>query len=359
MTAALTGQVTAGDTAPGRRRLPMAAVSFRLQRSTLLALALAVLAFTVVMIVTGLRVRSGAAGLARHHCTASSQSAICGTLSSYLNPGSSLGPDKLILLPAIMGVFAGAPVFAREYESGTAKFALTQGVVRARWVLGRVALPAAVAAVLGGWLGLVAEWWAGPFARPAYNTPGLWWGGPLFGVSPVSLAAWAVLGVAVGACAGMVLRRTLPAMAAAAAMLGGLTVLAMHQAYSAVLSVGAEAMRAVPLLNVSCSTTCSQVLAPPSLAGSYTTGGWLTGPDGGRLSAAAQDAVARRIPAGLRDSSPAHLISWLAGQHLRYWVSFQPGSRFWLFQVALLVILAMLAALVLAATVLLGRRQAR
>jgi hypothetical protein len=44
---------------------------------------------------------------------------------------------------------------------------------------------------------------------------------------------------------------------------------------------------------------------------------------------------------------------------LRYWVSFQPGSRFWLFQVTLLVVLAVLAALVLAATVLLGRRQAR
>jgi hypothetical protein len=363
MTAATTGQPASGDSPhdrgwQGRRRLPMAAVSWRLQRSALLALALAVLAFTVMMIVTGLRVRSGAAGLARHHCTPSSPSELCGALNSYLVPNSRLGPYTLSLMPAIAGVLLGAPLFAREFESGTAKFALTQGTGRARWTLGRLALPALVAAVLGCWLGLVAQWWTGPFARPMYNTPGLWWDSSLFGVSPLSLAGWAVLGVSVGALAGLLLRRTVLAMAAAAAATGGLLVLAMQHAYSSLLSVGAEPMRAVPLLNVGCSPACGQVLVPPGLAGSYTAGGWLTGAGGRRLSASAQDSVARSIPAAVRDSSPAHLISWLSGHHLSYWVSVQPGSRFWLFQVALLVILAALAALVLAAAVLLSRRQA-
>ncbi len=365
MTAADTGQLASGMQDRGRRdrgrqggrRLPMAAVSWRLQRSGLLALALAALVFTVVMIDTGLRVRSGAAGLARHHCTPGSPSELCGTLNSYLVPNSRLGPYTLSLLPAIAGVVLGAPLFAREFETGTARFALTQGISRARWILGRLALPALVAGLLGCWLGLVAQWWTGPLAGPMYNTPGLWWGSSLFGVSPLSLAGWAVLGVSVGALAGLLLRRTVLAMAAAAAAVGGLLLLAMQHAYAGLLSVGAEAMRAVPLLNVDCSPSCGQVLVPPSLAASHTAGGWLTGPDGRRLSAPAQDAVARNIPAGVRDTSPAHLSSWLSVRHLSYWVAFQPGSRFWLFQIALLLILFALAALVVAAAVLLSRRQ--
>jgi hypothetical protein len=44
----------------------------------------------------------------------------------------------LTLAPALLGAFAGAPVLARELETGTFRYAWTQGFGRWRWPLGQV-----------------------------------------------------------------------------------------------------------------------------------------------------------------------------------------------------------------------------
>ena len=50
---------------------------------------------------------------------------------SYGQPG--LVGVILVFLPGIVGAFAGAPVLARELETGTFRYAWTQGVGRMRW----------------------------------------------------------------------------------------------------------------------------------------------------------------------------------------------------------------------------------
>ena len=40
----------------------------------------------------------------------------------------------LVILPAVVGMFWGAPLLAREYESGTHHLAWTQSVSRTRWL---------------------------------------------------------------------------------------------------------------------------------------------------------------------------------------------------------------------------------
>jgi hypothetical protein len=57
-------------------------------------------------------------------------------------------PFLLLAVPGLIGVFAGAPVIARELETGTFRFAWTQGCGRRRWALSRLAL---LAAALGAW----------------------------------------------------------------------------------------------------------------------------------------------------------------------------------------------------------------
>ena len=42
-------------------------------------------------------------------------------------------------MPALIGAFAGAPVLAREMETGTFRFAWTQGFGRWRWALAKLA----------------------------------------------------------------------------------------------------------------------------------------------------------------------------------------------------------------------------
>ena len=58
----------------------------------------------------------------------------------------------LQLLPALIGAFAGAPILAREMETGTFRYAWTQGFGRTRWIIAKLAL-------VGGprsWSGLLA-----------------------------------------------------------------------------------------------------------------------------------------------------------------------------------------------------------
>src|SRR5229473_1972694 len=50
----------------------------------------------------------------------------------------------LQVVPALIGAFAGAPVLARELETGTFRFVWTQGIGRWRWTLAKL-VPLAVA----------------------------------------------------------------------------------------------------------------------------------------------------------------------------------------------------------------------
>ena len=66
----------------------------------------------------------------------------------------------LLIAPALLGVFFGAPLIARELESGTFRLAWTQGVTRARWLMVKLALVGFASSVLAGGLSLMVAWWA-------------------------------------------------------------------------------------------------------------------------------------------------------------------------------------------------------
>ncbi len=94
----------------------------------------------------------------------------------------SLAPALLNAIPVLAGVFAGAPILARELDSGTFRFAWTQGAGRTRWTLARLALPAvtvtAAAAAftqLFGWFfyPFFAVSQAGSFAPQYFNLTGI------------------------------------------------------------------------------------------------------------------------------------------------------------------------------------------
>ncbi|GAA3119233.1 transporter [Planomonospora alba] len=118
----------------------------------------------------------------------------------------------VLLVPALVGLFWGAPLVARELEAGTHLLVWNQSITRGRWLavkLGLIGLTATAAACL---CGLVVTWWSDPLDRSAF--PELAMMAPLVfgarGITPMGYAAFAfVLGVTVG----MLVRRTLPAMA--------------------------------------------------------------------------------------------------------------------------------------------------
>jgi ABC-type transport system involved in multi-copper enzyme maturation permease subunit len=117
----------------------------------------------------------------------------------------------VLVLPALIGVFWGAPLIAREIEAGTHRLVWNQSITRTRWLavkLGLTGLAAMTAAGLGS---LAVTWWASPIDKTATEFPRM---APLLfaarGIVPIGYAAFAF---ALGVTVGMLARRTVPAMA--------------------------------------------------------------------------------------------------------------------------------------------------
>jgi hypothetical protein len=120
----------------------------------------------------------------------------------------------LLGLPAILGMFWGAPLVARELEAGTFRLAWTQGRSRLRWLGAKLAVVGLAALIVQGAVSLTMTWWWSPVGRANPNrfSPALF---GAFGMAPLGYAAFAL---ALGVAAGAVIRRTLPAMAATLAV---------------------------------------------------------------------------------------------------------------------------------------------
>ncbi|MEV2273202.1 hypothetical protein [Nonomuraea africana] len=118
----------------------------------------------------------------------------------------------VLLLPAVVGLFWGAPLITRELEAGTHLMVWNQSITRTRWLAVKLGLTGLVAMAAACLCGLMVTWWSGPLDMSAPDELALM--APLVfgarGIAPMGYAAFAfVLGVTVG----MVVRRTLPAMA--------------------------------------------------------------------------------------------------------------------------------------------------
>jgi hypothetical protein len=128
-----------------------------------------------------------------------------------------VGTAAVALLPAIIGAFWGAPLITRELEAGTHRLVWNQSVTRTRWLAVKLLFIGATAMAAAALLSLVFTWWAAPIDRLAelvgdsgLPTPISPWLFDSRGIAPAGHAAFAfVLGVTVG----VLIRRTVPAMA--------------------------------------------------------------------------------------------------------------------------------------------------
>ncbi len=132
-------------------------------------------------------------------------------VSSFLqnDHGLQIGLDVLVVVvPAIIGVFWGAPLVARELETGTYRLAWTQSVTRTRWLAVKLGVVGLAGMVVAGLLSLAVTWWSSPIDRANL---GVFSSFDQRDLVPVGYAAFAF---ALGATAGILIRRTVPAMAA-------------------------------------------------------------------------------------------------------------------------------------------------
>jgi hypothetical protein len=317
------------------------------------AIALAVAALVVAVTRPGLATAYTSSGLPDCHAN-------CATIASSFLSGLNrldltlyFGSIALMYLaPALMGLFWGAPLIAREFEAGTHQIAWTQSVTRTRWTLVKLGLIGLAAIAAAGLLSLMVTWWASPIDHAASLTGGpvqaaavatgsqglntswfvpSWIAPAVFaarGVAPLGYAAFAF---ALGVTAGVLLRRTLPAMAVTLTVFVVIQVLVPNLVRPHLLP---PAQSSTPLsvqsLNISLDAGSRQIriqpagsLAPP---GAWVLSDTIITPSGAPFTAQPQACMLTPAsgPTGVRDCRNA-----LAAMHLRRSVTYQPASRFW------------------------------
>ncbi|MEU9139132.1 hypothetical protein AB0D33_24775 [Streptomyces sp. NPDC048404] len=135
-----------------------------------------------------------------------------GTLSGTYNDLFQDPASLLNIASFAVAVFAAGTLTARELESGTARLAWTQSVTPARWLAAKLAVPALfITAGTGLLVVLYRTLWS---AHSNLLLAGIGPRALYFSIGPATVAA-PLLGLAVGAFAGLALRRTLPALAVA------------------------------------------------------------------------------------------------------------------------------------------------
>jgi hypothetical protein len=322
--------------------------------------ALAVVAIVLVATRPGLSAGYTAAGLSACHAHCANAASIfldrVGNLDHILFFGSVF---LLIAAPALMGLFWGAPLIAREVEDGTHRIAWNQSVTRTRWTIVKLGLVGLAAIATAGLLGLIVTWWASPIdaaslvggsAQAAGSGSHITFSGfaearldPVIfdarGVAPLGDAA---LAFALGVTAGVLLRRTVAAMALTLVAFVAIQVL-MPNFVRPHLLPPAHFTAPVSFQHGQVNTNAGTGLSTIQLTGSFTTpGAWVLS-DAIITPSGTQPSDVIMTPAGPEFTvlpractptigyrfSPADCHKTLAAMHLRQSVTYQPASRFW------------------------------
>jgi ABC-type transport system involved in multi-copper enzyme maturation permease subunit len=327
-------------------------LQFRLQAAVALA-ALAVAA--VVLAVTGPHLAHlyDASGIAtcqaRGNCgplTASLQGKLdAGKIDQVLY---FLGIGVMFVLPAIIGMFWGAPLVARELETGSFRLAWTQGVTRTRWLAVKFGVVGLGAMATAGLLSLMLTWWSSPIDTAASLKTGnsisfIRLGLVQFatrGITPIGYAAFAFT---LGVTTGVLIRRTIPAMAATLAAFTFIQI-AMPLWIRPHLISPAHRTVALTTANISGLAEFGSSLTVMPPASANPAGAWI-------LSTQTIDKAGHVFNAATtsacRGSNSQACGAALGRLHLSDVISYQPASRFWALQwyetaifLALAVILA-------------------
>ena len=328
---------------PWRR---MAGVTWRQHRITLAAIAAFLGALAVGLWIAGQKTHHAyAAMLAACHPVVSAGCdgliASFTGMNGFLSNGSALQP-----VPVLIGAFVGAPVLARELESGTFRFAWTQGFGRWRWTLAKL-VPLAIAVAAGtGAFGVLLSWYYQPYFASVNQTFGVQGVSPfapgLFDLRGVAFATWALAAFAIGALAGILVRRVLPAIVATLA------------AYAALAFATGAFLREhylTPLLTSTPNISGSSWIISQwwTRNGKFAFNGWPS-------YSLIQQFCNQPPPAG--QSKATGLAQCLSHHGYTLWTTYQPASRFWQFQWIEGCWLLALSALLIATTVWLVRRRA-
>jgi ABC-type transport system involved in multi-copper enzyme maturation permease subunit len=316
-------------------------LAWRQARTQTLVTAALVAVFAILLLATGPHLvtlyRDSSFAACHHNC---GQDA-----SNFLNQLASTAPYHLIyllgalllvLLPVVIGLFWGAPLIAREVESGSYRLAWNQTVTRERWLAVKLGVLGLTSMALAGLLSLVLGWWASPIDHAAAVGGA---GGfqerffpTIFGARGVVPIGYAAFAFALGVLVGLLIRRTIPAMAVTLAVVAAALIvmplaIRPHLMNPVRTSVALTTAGIQGLATNKSGGDLQVFAASPALPGAWILSNQVTTASGatnlGAMPAACQPSA---------NGGPQACFGALAQKHLKQAVSYQPASRYWTFQ---------------------------
>jgi hypothetical protein len=336
-------------------------LTWRQFRAQAITAAVALAAFTIVLATTASHLSSSYNSSGLLTCHGGACARLASTFLSNLASGGGFAgvpgsPDAILyflsvlailIAPAVMGVFWGAPLIARELETGTFRLTWNQSVTRTRWLMVKLVLTGAAAMAVTEAFSLLQAWWAAPIGKAV----GL--GGsssifsetrfgvfvfPTHGITPLGYAAFTFT---LGVTAGLLIRRPVPAMAVTLAVFAAAQLITpvirpslfpTSQKVATIAATGADvSLKASPRL----ALTATVVPGQPSAWIISSQGVNAAGQPVSTIPAACEPAVARtfrgvKAPAGTGPGAlSAPVDNCVASHGIRVAESYQPASHYW------------------------------
>jgi len=243
----------------------------------------------------------------------------------------------LNFVPGLLGALVGAPLVARELEQRTHLLAWTQGVTRRRWLATKLFVLVLAIAILGVAFTALISWWRWPldqlegsFQPNSFDFEGL------------VPTAYTLFAFALGTFMGVLLRRTVPAMAV---VLSAFFVIRYPLMEVLVRPHLQPALR----LTLSPADFVKQNILASN--GSWVLDSGLQDASGRHLSGDEVNQLVRQAFAS--GVSPP---TWFQQHGYLRWMLYEPADRFWTFQAVEAAIFVALAILAMVVTLNLVRR---
>jgi hypothetical protein len=251
----------------------------------------------------------------------------------------------ILIAPAIIGVFWGAPLIARELEAGTFRLTWNQSITRTRWLTVKLTLIGVAAMAVTEAFSLLQAWWAAPIGKAVgYGGSGSIFSEgrfgvfvfPTHGITPLGYAAF---GFALGVTAGLLARRPIPAMAITLAIFAAIQFITplwirphlfptSHTTATIAASGANVSLRTNPKLALTASTVPGQ------------PGAWIISSEGVNAAGQRVSAIPAACEQVVSDTLGSHrgtaagsgspaLNNCVASHGIRVAESYQPASHYW------------------------------
>jgi ABC-2 family transporter protein len=259
----------------------------------------------------------------------------------------------VIVVPGLIAIFWGAPLVARESETGTFRLAWTQSITRTHWLVAKLGLLGVISMAVTGLLSLFVTWWASPMDAVQQNRYAFF---DARGIVPLGYAAFAF---ALGVLFGVVFRRTLPAMALTLVVLVVAQLAFLHEVrphlYSPTRTITALSASSIDGLRQSPGGNVMLMISSPSIPNAWIYSNHIVDSAGRPMTSQRLLTACPGIPQGptpppaaangsplrgtqSRSAAPQDIKSTLeacaatVARTFHQEATYQPASRYWAFQ---------------------------